>query len=95
MTSHFGRIVRLPAFIDGQQTEVDAVGYQYHDSHYDGRTNKVRITPLVPAIPGELYITVPFGEDYTIGAWHLERLIRATNAPEPTSPFTVAEGAIP
>ena len=94
MTSHFGRIVRLPAFIDGQQTEVDAVGYEYHGSSYDGFRNKVRITPLVPAIPGEWYITKPFGEDYTIGAAHLDRLIRATNTPANTSPFTVVAEAV-
>lgn len=89
MTSHFGRIVRLPAFVDDCETEVDALGYEAHGYSYDGWRNRVRITPLVAAIPGELWITKPYGQDYTIGVSHLERLICRGNAPEPTSPFTV------
>ena len=80
MTSHFGRIIRLPAYVNDVRTEVDAVGYIHHAFEYDGWTNKERITPLVPAIPGEVYVTKPFGQDYTIGVWHLQRLICAANA---------------
>ena len=75
---NFYRTIKLPVFFNDIQSEAECHGYAELGFGYDGIVNKVRIQPMVRnAESGSLEA---FGQDYTIGVSHLNRIISEANS---------------